>query len=263
MSLWPAAGWIFGGLYLALLTGSLVGFLWQRCAPGPAISQVNARIRGWWVMITLMGFGLWAGPVAIYGFFFLLSLQALREFGALTPLTVVLLVAQYGVVFNGLPPAIVLPAMLVPRQRWALVLGVAGLAHLPALPPLLMVFVVLIAQAGDVFQFLFGKALGRHRLAPTISPQKTIEGLVGGLVASAALGALVYWLTPFSRGVAAAMALAICAAGTAGGLILSAMKRQRGIKDWGQMIEGHGGVLDRADSVCLSAPLLYYWLKLF
>ncbi|MCX6603066.1 MAG: phosphatidate cytidylyltransferase [Acidobacteria bacterium] len=131
-------------------------------------------------MITLMGLGLLAGPIAVYAFFILVSCQALREFNALTPLTALLLVAQYGVVLAGLPPAVVLPALLVPRQRWALLLAVAGPAHIPALPPLLMVFLVLIAQASDVFQFLCGKAFGRHRLAPTISPNKTVEGLLGG-----------------------------------------------------------------------------------
>ncbi len=262
MNLSPAVGWIFGGLYAALILGSLLGFLWQRRSPGPGIAQVNARIVGWWIMITLMGLGLLAGPIAVYAFFILLSLQALREFNALTPLTALLVAAQYGVVLAGLPPAIVLPALLAPRQRWALLLAVAGPAHLPALPPLLMVFLVLIAQASDVFQFLCGKAFGRHRLAPTISPNKTVEGLLGGLVLSSALGALVYWLTPFPPPLAALLAFTIVLAGTAGGLILSAMKRQRGIKDWGQMIQGHGGVLDRADSVLLSAPLLHYLLHL-
>ena len=262
MNLWPAAGWIFGGLYTALVVGSLIGFLWQRRSPGPGIAHVNERIRGWWIMITLMGLGLLAGPIAVYAFFILLSLQALREFNALTPLTAVLIVAQYGVVLAGLPPAVVLPALLAPRQRWALLLAVAGPAHIPALPPLLMVFLVLIAQASDVFQFLCGKAFGRHRLAATISPNKTVEGFLGGLLLSSALGAVVYWLTPFPRPLAALLALAIAIAGTVGGLILSAMKRQRGLKDWGQIIPGHGGVLDRTDSVILSAPLLYYLLRL-
>jgi len=262
MSLWPAAGWVFGGLYAALVLASLVGFVSQKRYPGPGIEHVNARIRGWWIMITLMGFGLLAGPIAVYAFFILLSLQGLREFGALTPLTALLLAAQYGVVIAGLPPAVVLPALLAPRQRWALLLAVAGPAHIPALHPLLMVFLVLIAQASDVFQFLAGKALGRHKLAPSISPNKTVEGLLGGLIGAGTLGALVHWLTPFPPPMAAALAVAIALAGTAGGLILSAMKRRRGLKDWGQMIQGHGGILDRADSICLSAPLLYYLLRL-
>ncbi len=262
MNVWPAAGWIFGGLYAVLAAASLIGFVWQRRSPSAGVAHVNDRIRGWWIMITLMGLGLLAGPVAVYAFFLLLSLQALREFHALTPLTALLVAAQYGVVIAGLPPAVVLPALLAPRQRWALLLAVAGPAHIPALPPLLMVYLVLIAQAGDVFQFLCGKAFGRHRLAPAISPNKTVEGLLGGLLLSSALGALVYWLTPFPRPLAALFAFAISLAGTAGGLILSAMKRRRGIKDWGQMIQGHGGVLDRADSVLLSAPLLYYLIRL-
>lgn len=262
MSLWPAAGWVFGGLYAVLVLASLIGFISQKRSPGPGIEHVNARIRGWWIMITLMGLGLLAGPIAIFAFFILVSFQGLREFNALTPLTVFLLAAQYGIVGAGLPPAVVLPALLVPRQRWALLLAVAGPAHIPALHPLLMVFLVLIAQSSDVFQFLAGKALGRHKLAPTISPNKTVEGLLGGLLGAAALGALVHWLTPFPPPTAAALAVAIAAAGTAGGLILSAMKRRRGLKDWGQMIQGHGGILDRADSICLSAPLLYYVLRL-
>jgi phosphatidate cytidylyltransferase len=259
---WPAAGWVFGGLYAALLLATLIGFVAEKRHPGPGIGHINARIRGWWVMITIMGLGLLGGPPAIILFFVLLSLQGLREFGALTPLTALLVAAQYGVVIAGLPPAVVLPALLAPRQRWALLLAVAGPAHIPALHPLLMIFLVLIAQTSDVFQFLAGKAIGRHKLAPTISPNKTVEGLLGGFLGVAALGALVHWLTPFPRPTAAALAVAIAAAGVAGGLVLSAMKRRRGLKDWGQMIQGHGGVLDRVDSVCLSAPLFYYLLRL-
>jgi phosphatidate cytidylyltransferase len=73
----------------------------------------------------------------------------------------------------------------------------------------------------------------------------------------------LYWITPFSPLASAGMALAITLMGFAGGLVMSAIKRDRGVKDWGQMIEGHGGMLDRLDSVCFSAPVFFHLVRYF
>ncbi|MDZ7638853.1 MAG: phosphatidate cytidylyltransferase [Bryobacterales bacterium] len=121
-----------------------------------------------------------------------------------------------------------------------------------------VLFLVLVSQAGDVFQFLWGKALGRRLLAPRVSPNKTVGGLAGGLFSGAALGMALSFLTPYPPWQAGALALLVTLAGTAGGLLLSACKRKRGIKDWGDLLPGHGGVLDRVDSLWLSAPLYFF-----
>ena len=128
---------------------------------------------------------------------------------------------------------------------------------------LLIAFLVLVVQSSDVLQYVWGKLLGRHKIAPELSPSKTVEGFVGGVASATVLGALLWWITPFSPWQAGAMALMIKLMGFFGGLVMSAIKRDRGVKDWGWMIEGHGGVLDRLDSVIFAAPVFFhltrYW----
>ena len=129
----------------------------------------------------------------------------------------------------------------------------------PAVPgALLAVFLLIISQFSDIMQYVFGKLFGFHELAPSISPGKTVEGLLGGLASATILGALLSGITPFGRWQAAAMALVIALMGSLGGLVMSAIKRDRGIKDWGHLVSGHGGVLDRLDSVCFAAPVFFH-----
>jgi phosphatidate cytidylyltransferase len=129
--------------------------------------------------------------------------------------------------------------------------------------PLLIFFLVLVVQLSDVLQYVWGKALGRRRIAPSISPNKTWEGFVGGVACATALGTAVWWATPFSPAAAAAMALVLTAMGFVGGLIMSAIKRDRGVKDYGTLIGGHGGVLDRVDSLCFAAPVFFHLTRYF
>lgn len=126
----------------------------------------------------------------------------------------------------------------------------------------LLLFLLLVAQGNDVLQYVWGKLVGRRSLASALSPSKTIEGFVGGVVSSTALGASLWRLTSLSVVEAAVAALAIALAGTAGGLILSAVKRDKGLKDWSQFVPGHGGVLDRLDSLCFSAPLFFNLMQM-
>lgn len=158
--------------------------------------------------------------------------------------------------------------------QWGLMLCVYGLSHVPALltlqipgfdgkQALLIAFLVVVVQASDVLQYVWGKLLGRRRIAPTLSPSKTLEGLVGGVASATLLGAALWWLTPFTPWEAALMALAINVMGFAGGLVMSAIKRDHGIKDWGHLIPGHGGVLDRLDSVLFAAPVFFHLVRYF
>jgi len=158
------------------------------------------------------------------------------------------------------------------KVQWGLMICVYCLSHVPALLTLdipgfegrgvlLVVFLVLTVQASDVFQYLWGKLLGRHKVSPAISPSKTLEGLAGGVLTATAVGAALWWITPFSPLQAGLVALVINVLGFFGGFVLSAIKRDRGVKDWGSMIEGHGGMLDRVDSISFSAPIFFHIVR--
>ncbi|HEX8058244.1 MAG TPA: phosphatidate cytidylyltransferase [Novosphingobium sp.] len=160
------------------------------------------------------------------------------------------------------------------RIQWALMLTVFCISHAPALLILhipgfagqnflLLFFLITVVQMSDVLQYVFGKLFGRHKVAPRVSPAKTWEGLVGGGLSATTVGAALWWITPFAPWQAALMALAIVLAGFVGGLVLSAVKRSLGAKDWGTMIEGHGGVLDRMDSVSFAAPGFFHLTNYF
>ena len=155
------------------------------------------------------------------------------------------------------------------KLQWALVLTVYCISHGPALllldipgfegrNVLLLFFLVTVVQASDVLQYIFGKLFGRHKIAPVVSPNRTWEGFLGGGASATLLGAGLFWITPFTPLQAGGMALAIVLAGFCGGLVLSAVKRSMGAKDWGRMIEGHGGALDRMDSVTYAAPIFFH-----
>jgi len=158
--------------------------------------------------------------------------------------------------------------------QWSLMICVYFLSHVPALLMLripgyehqnakLMFFLVLIVQLSDVLQFVWGKSVGRHPVAPLISPNKTWEGFVGGTASATLVAAALWWATPFGPVEAAAMALLLTMMGFAGGLIMSAIKRDRGVKDYGALIEGHGGMLDRIDSLCFAAPVFFHLTRYF
>jgi phosphatidate cytidylyltransferase len=125
----------------------------------------------------------------------------------------------------------------------------------------LLLYLILVVQLSDVFQYVWGKLLGRHPIAPDVSPNKTWEGFVGGLLTASAIGAGLWWATPFNPWQSGLVSLAICLAGFAGGLVMSAIKRDRGVKDYGTLIEGHGGVMDRIDSICFAAPVFLHLVR--
>jgi phosphatidate cytidylyltransferase len=155
------------------------------------------------------------------------------------------------------------------RIQWGLMVCVYCISYAPALLTLnvpgyqrqdakLLLFLVIVVQLSDVFQYIWGKLLGKRKIAPSISPNKTWEGFVGGVATAVALGTALWWMTPFSPLQALLLSLAVALMGFAGGLTMSAIKRDRGVKDFGSAIEGHGGILDRMDSICFSAPLFFH-----
>lgn len=160
------------------------------------------------------------------------------------------------------------------RVQWGLMVSVFCISHVPALVMLeipgfegrnllLVAFLVIVVQGSDVLQYVCGKLFGRRLLAPALSPSKTWEGLIGGVLLATLLGAALHGITPFSALQAGALALLLCAMGFLGGLVMSAIKRDRGVKDWGTLIEGHGGMLDRLDSVVFAAPVFFHLVRYF
>jgi phosphatidate cytidylyltransferase len=156
--------------------------------------------------------------------------------------------------------------------QWGLMICVYCISHVPALLTLdipgyegrnafLLVFLILIVQSSDVLQYVWGKLFGKTKIAPEVSPSKTVAGFVGGVACTTVLGAALWWITPFTLPQAALISFALALMGFLGGLVMSAIKRDRGVKDWGTMIEGHGGMLDRLDSVCFSAPVFFHIVR--
>ncbi len=173
-------------------------------------------------------------------------------------------------------------------SQWGLMVCVYALSYLPAVLQLpvaihhgkaaadgsavgsggveagaLLLFLAVVVQGSDVLQYLWGKTVGRHRIAPTVSPNKTWEGFVGGVLSATALGAALWWLTPFTPWQAGVLALVSCLLGFLGGLVMSSLKRDRGIKDFGALIPGHGGILDRMDSLIFAAPVFFHLARFF
>ncbi len=158
------------------------------------------------------------------------------------------------------------------KIQWGLMMCVFCVSHVPALLTLqipgfegrhllLIAYLVIVVQGSDVLQYVWGKLMGKRKVAPELSPSKTWEGLIGGVTSATLLGAALYWLTPFTPWQSAAIALLLCLMGFFGGLVMSAIKRDRGVKDWGDMIEGHGGMLDRLDSIVFAAPIFFHVLR--
>lgn len=160
------------------------------------------------------------------------------------------------------------------KIQWGVMVTIYCISHVPALllldipgytgqNALLLFYMLLVVQMSDVLQYVFGKIFGKTKIAPVVSPSKTVEGFVGGAVGATLIGAGMWWITPFTPLQAAGMAFITVLMGFLGGLVLSAVKRDLGAKDWGTMIKGHGGMMDRMDSVSFAAPVFFHLTRYF
>lgn len=158
------------------------------------------------------------------------------------------------------------------KIQWSMMIAVYCISYVPALLMLpipgyehqnikLLLFLMIVVQISDVLQYVFGKLTGKRPVAPRLSPNKTVEGFVGGIASATLVGTLLWWVTPFAPWQAALISLVITLLGFAGGLCMSAIKRDRGVKDFGAMIEGHGGMMDRIDSLCFAAPVFFHLVR--
>ncbi len=157
--------------------------------------------------------------------------------------------------------------------HWGLMTTVFSLSHMAFLLVLpadknpagagagLMLYLVFLTQFNDVAQYTWGKLFGKHKVIPKVSPKKTWEGLVGGNLTTLLLAILIApYLTPFSLTEAAGAGVIIGVFGFIGDVTISALKRDLGVKDSGSLLPGHGGILDRIDSLTYTAPLFFHYV---
>ncbi|MDF1695312.1 MAG: phosphatidate cytidylyltransferase [Saprospiraceae bacterium] len=154
--------------------------------------------------------------------------------------------------------------------HWSLMLTVFGLSHMAyllSLPPIdgvnidgreLLLFLVFLTEINDVLQFTWGKLFGKYKVIPKVSPNKTWEGLIGGLVCTTGVGYLLIFLTPFTVPQVLVVSFLIALSGFIGDIVMSSIKRDIGVKDTGTTIPGHGGILDRIDSLAYTAPTFFH-----
>ncbi len=154
-----------------------------------------------------------------------------------------------------------------------LVFSISHLAYLIVLPATessetggagLVLFLVFLTQLNDVAQYVWGKMLGKHKIIPQVSPNKTWQGFIGGAATTTLLSVLISGLlTPMSINMAIAAGLIISIAGFIGDVTISALKRDIGVKDSGSLLPGHGGILDRIDSLTYTGPLFFHFIYYF
>jgi phosphatidate cytidylyltransferase len=154
--------------------------------------------------------------------------------------------------------------------QWILMLTVFGISHMAYLLSLpekagfvsggrgLLLFLVFLTEINDVMQFTWGKLFGKHKITPKVSPNKTWEGFVGGLISTTIIGYFLGFLTPLSAGQVLFVSFMIAFSGFIGDVVMSSIKRDIGVKDTGSIIPGHGGILDRIDSLAYTAPVFFH-----
>lgn len=159
------------------------------------------------------------------------------------------------------------------KIQWGVMVTIFCISHAPALMflkikgfddnILLLIFMVGIVQASELLQAIWGTLLGKRKIMPALSHHKTIVGSIGGILSATLLAALCHWITPFSPFQAALIGFTICSIGFLGSLVLAAIKRSFGVKNWGRVINGHGGILDHIDSTCFAAPIFFHIVRYF
>ena len=300
---------VLGLLALATAIGQFLERHPDRGLDPAAVNTFNLRLRGWWIMCTVLAAAFWLGTTATVVLFGLVSFWALREFITLTPTRkgdhralfwVFFLFTPLHYVLVGLNRydvfSVFLPVyatlFVLARVAFAgdykrflertakiqagLVVCVYCLSFAPALLQIpitgatvggnfrLLFFLILLVQFADCMQYVWSRMLGRRLVAAAVSSNRTWEGLLGSATSTALLAAVLWWAAPpFEPWQAALAGFVVALMGFAGGMTMSAIKRDRGVKDYGTLVVGHGGVLNRIDSICFAAPVFYHMTQLF
>lgn len=275
-----------GVLYLLLGLTSAGVALKTKARPD---SQLRLQVNAWWRIFPVLSLSLWILPLGSPLLVLLIGVLALRELAAHAAPSArlfqccagLMLAAQLGAWLRPDWFAWLLPLACLlqlahfawrPRRRQLLGLlflltcyGVGFLnryTHLPyagAVIQAWLFYLYALTALNDVAQFVFGSLFGRHKVAPNISPNKTWQGLGGGIAVTVLLSLLLgSYLQLSDAATLGRYGLLLSLGGFVGDLAFSAAKRRLGVKDFSQMIPGHGGILDRVDSLVVTAPLLYF-----
>ncbi len=300
----PGTQYVLLSIFGLLVVASLVSWSMHRRHGGEKYVELRQRVRAWWVMVVIFVVAIALDRRLSIAFFALVSFLALKEYFSLIPtrradrrvlfwayLSIPLQyywVARgwYGMFIVFIPVWVMLLVSArmvmigetkdflraVGTIQWGVMLMVFAISHIAyllSLAPIgdgaaLVLYLILLTQLNDVAQYIWGKTFGRHKILPTVSPNKTVEGLIGGILTTTALAVLLApVLTPLSRSDSLAVGLMIGAGGFLGDTTVGALKRDIGVKDAGTMIAGHGGVLDRINSLTYTAPLFFHFLRFY
>ena len=294
---------VLGGILALLVVASLVSWYLERKGPPGKYHELRQRVQSWWIMVGVFGIAMAIDRSLSIIFFGLVSFLALKEYLSLIPTrradrrvlfwAYLSIPVQYYWIYRGwygmfivfIPVWVMLlisaRMVLIGETKdflravgtiqWGLMLMVFAISHqayLLVLPPEggagLVLFLVMLTQLNDVAQYIWGKSFGRRKILPTVSPNKTLEGLVGGITTTTILAVLLApVLTPLTLPHSVAAGLMIGAGGFLGDTTVGAVKRDIGVKDSGTMIAGHGGVLDRVNSLTYTAPLFFHFLRYY
>jgi phosphatidate cytidylyltransferase len=288
--------WVVGGILAILVIASILIRVLPHQAESESYIELKRRVQSWWVMVFIFVGALVIDRRLSVVVFAFISFLALKEYVSAIPTRRVdrralfwaylSIPVQYywaGTGYYGMF-IIFIPVylfLLIPLRlvlagetkgflraagtlHWGLMVTVFSLSHGAFLLSLeggagLLLYLVVLTQSNDVAQFVSGKSFGKRKIVPLVSPNKTWAGFIGGVIITSGLAmALAPLLTPLSPGESAIAGVIIAVGGFFGDLTVSAVKRDLGIKDMGATIPGHGGVMDRVDSLTYTAPLFFH-----
>lgn len=248
--------WSFGALLLVLLVGGMLEFYTLAEKQGNAPQKVVGLVAG--VVLFVLNFAFISDDIEILG-------NARQAFGCGLAFLLLLLPAMFicelyrrnenpaagigttlmGICYVALPLSLMCYIPIVGSDVWN---------------PWMMVAYIFIIWANDVFAYLVGMSVGRHRLCERLSPKKSWEGFFGGIVGAVVMGIVAARVLDGMMWAWAGLALVAAVSGVLGDLVESMFKRAAGVKDSGNLIPGHGGVLDRFDAMLLSAPFVFVYM---
>jgi phosphatidate cytidylyltransferase len=272
------------GVYTLLIVASAIVWMLSRSDESGKYRELKDRVRSWWWMIGAFTVAMLSNRTVAVVFLAFISYLAIpiQFYWAA--------IDWYGmfIVFIPVWAFLFFPALMALRGEtqgflravgtlsWGLMMTVFTLSHMAmllvsgdAVNPVagglgLLFFLVMLTQFNDMAQYTWGKLTGRHKVTPTVSPKKTWEGLIGGIATTTLLAALIGpYLTPMDFRWSALAGLIIGISGFLGDIAMSAMKRDLGVKDTGGLIPGHGGILDRVDSLTYAAPVFTHFFRYF
>lgn len=248
--------WSFGALLLLLLVAGMIEFYALAEKQGNTPQKVVGLVAG--IVLFLLNFAFVSDDIEILGganqafacglAFLLLLLPAMficelyrRQENPASGIGTTLM----GVCYVALPLALMCYIPIIGTEAWS---------------PWVMIAYVFIIWANDVFAYLVGMSVGRHRLCERLSPKKSWEGFFGGIAGAVGMGILAAYVLEAGMWAWAGLALVAAVSGVLGDLVESMFKRAAGVKDSGKLIPGHGGVLDRFDAMLLSAPFVFVYM---